>query len=105
MREILSKQPTIRMLVPLESGDRKGVVETTRDEKGLIVQKHISGSVHPVIQNGFTYLVPKGTYAEVPQQIAQMIEDKFSQESAAGAEWKADRIDPNTGKAVADRLN
>lgn len=105
MEQHLARQPRVRILLPLEQGGKKGEVITTYDEQnGTIKQSKVSGDSHPVTLNGFVFNVPKGTYAEVPEQVAKTIEDKFTQESAAGESWKIDRVDPETGRPVGDAL-
>lgn len=105
MRKTLEAQRTVRILVPLEGKERMGVVEWRYNDKTKRKEQvAISGSIQPVTLNGYMYLIPKGTYVEVPEQIAQVIQDKFNQTSQAGAELKIDRIDPETGRPVADQL-
>jgi hypothetical protein len=105
MRKKLEGQPKVRILVPLEGKETQGVVRTTYNEKTRRnEQKHISGAVQAVTLNGFMFLVPKGMYVEVPEQIAQVIQDKFNQTSEAGKDIAIDRIDPETGHKVSDQL-
>jgi len=105
MRIKLEGQPKVRILVPLEGKETQGVVRLVYNEKKKRQeQKHISGAVQPVTLNGFMYLVPKGMYVEVPEQVAQVIQDKFNQTNEAGKDILIDRIDPETGRSVADQL-
>lgn len=105
MRNVLAKQGKVKILVPLEGKETKGVVDwvynskTDRDE-----QVHRGGAIQPVTLNGYQYLVPKGVYVEVPEQIAQVIQDKYQQTSEAGSNLLIDRIDPETGKQVSEQL-
>ena len=105
MRLLLEKQPKVRILVPLEGKERQGVIELVHNPKTNRDEQHIiSGSIQPVTLNGYAYYVPKGTYVEVPQQIAEVIQDKFKQTSEAGENIRIDRIDPETNRPVADQL-
>ena len=105
MRVKLEAQPKVRILVPLEGKETQGVVKSYYNEKTKRQeQKHISGAVQAVTLNGYMYLVPKGIYVEVAEQIAQVIQDKFNQTSEAGSNILIDRIDPETGRPVADQL-
>lgn len=56
MREVLEAQPKVRMIVPLESGEKLGAQEM-------------------VSINGYQVWVPKGRYVNVPEQIADMLSD------------------------------
>ena len=106
MRDLLMKQPKIRMLVPLEGQEKIGVVnwvynsKTKRDE-----QVHVSGAVQPVTLNGFTWLVIKGDYDNVPEQVANVIGDKLHQTANAGKNLLLDRTDPATGQSVRNQLS
>ena len=108
MRAILMEQVKknpIRILIPLEGDEKAGVINwvynknTKRKE-----QVYISGAYTPVQINGFKWLVAHGKYEEVPKQIADMISDSQNMTSEAGKDYLVDRIDPETGKPVGDRL-
>lgn len=99
MRTFLKSQPTVRILVPLESGESQGVVE---ERNGQFVT--ISGSVWSKTFNGYRYAVPKGKYVDVPQAIAENIEKEFFQTTHAGDAFKIDRIKNDTGRPVSDQL-
>lgn len=75
MREKLMTQPTVRMYIPLNQGEK-------------------AGQTHPVTLNGFRINVPKGVYVDVPQQVADVLKDSFQQTEDAG---KAFRLDLNRG--------
>jgi hypothetical protein len=105
MRVKLEAQPKVRILVPLEGKEIQGVIKTTYNQATKRQeQRHVSGAVQPVTLNGYMFLVPKGMYVEVPEQIAQVIQDKFNQTSQAGSNILIDRIDPETGRSVAEQL-
>lgn len=98
-------QPKVRIMVPLSGQEKQGVIRWEHDATiGRDVPKHVSGAVQPVIENGAQYVIPKGVYLDVPQPVAKLIQDKFQQTSEAGRDIKADRMDPETGKPVSDRL-
>lgn len=104
MKAHLMKQPKVSILIPLEPGEKRGVVEWRTDKYGEEVQVHVSGAVESVQLNGFKYFIPKGVYYPVPQQIAEIISEAQSQTLDAGREIAIDRIDPKTGKPIADML-
>lgn len=98
-------EPKVSILVPLEGKEKQGVVREEYSQiEGRIIQTHVSGAIQPVTENGATFLVPKGVYVEVPRPVAKLIQDKYNQTAAAGSNILIDRIDPETGKKVADQL-
>jgi len=105
MRAILMKQRKIRILIPLQGKEKPGVINwvynkvTKRKE-----QVYVSGAYTPVQINGFKWLVPHGKYDEVPEQIADIISESQNITAEAGKEYLIDRIDPDTGKPVRDKL-
>lgn len=106
MRALLEKQPKVRILVPLEGQEKVGRVEWELSDKTKRQEQiHISGAVQPVTLNGYTYLVAKGVYVDVPQQIADVITAKLQQTTAAGQNLLLDREDPQTGRSVRDQLS
>jgi len=98
-------QPRVRILVPLGSKEKVGVInlvhnkETKREE-----QVYVSGAYLPVQLNGFKWLIAKGKYQSVPEDIADVISESLNQTTEAGKSHLIDRIDPETGKSVRDRL-
>lgn len=116
MRSLLLEQPKVRILVPTEGQEKNGVVShVTWDEQRKVsvlhlhevheMQVHMGGAVQPVTLNGYTVLIPKGDYIEVPEQIAQTIQEKMQQTTRAGANMLLDRTDPKTGRSVRDQLS
>lgn len=105
MRAILMKQPKVRILILCEGKEKPGVINwvynkiTKRKE-----QVYVRGAYTPVQINGFKWLVPHGKYEEVPEQIADMISDAQGMTAEAGRDYLIDRIDPETGKPVSDKL-
>jgi len=105
MRKLLMAQPQIRILVPCEGAEQPGVVKwVTNKVNGKKEQKYISGSVLPVQLNGFKWLVAKGVYQEVPQQIADTVSAAQNMTSEAGKPFLTDRVDPKTGKKISEML-
>lgn len=105
MREILMAQPKVRILVPCEGDEKPGVIKlvfnerTKRDE-----QVYVSGAYLPVQLNGFKWLVAKGVYQEVPQQVADTVSAAQNMTASAGKSHLIDRLDPATGKKVSEAL-
>lgn len=64
MKEMLSKQPKVRIYVPLEG-------------------KEVPGTQLPVTLNGYRVNVPKGMYVDVPQQVADIIMESLNQTELA----------------------
>jgi len=105
MRARLMKQRRVRILIPTQGSEKPGVVKwvfneiTKRKEQVLV-----SGAYTPVQLNGFKWIVPHGSYEEVPEQIADVISDAQNMTAKAGRESLIDRLDDKTGKPVRDRL-
>src|ERR1043166_3469344 len=75
MKALLDSQPKVRVLVPLESGEKLG-------------------EFLPVNINGYRLNVPKGVYQDVPQTVADIIADAYnSYEQNSAAAMRADRND------------
>lgn len=97
--------PKVSILVPLSGKEKQGVIRWVFDKGlGREVPVHVDGAIQPVTENGAQYLIPKGVYIEVPSPVAKIIQDKFRQTSEAGRNIRADRMDPETGHPVSDRL-
>jgi hypothetical protein len=104
MKDHLLAQPKVSILIPLEPGEKVGVVEWRTDKNGEEYQLHISGAIESVQINGFKFFIPKGRYYEVPKQIAEVVSQSQQQVLEAGQEFSIDRIDPNTGRPMRDIL-
>ena len=61
MKAYLDSQPKVSILIPLEKGEKRGAVQS-------------------FCINGYKFYVPKGTMTVVPEQIAQMIAERFDVE-------------------------
>jgi len=104
MRDLLNAQEKVNVLIPLEAGDKMGVVELRTDRTGNEYQVHVSGAIESVQLNGYKYLMPKGVYVQVPRQIAEVIAKAQQQTLTAGSEISLDRIDVKTGRPFSDML-
>lgn len=103
MAKHLEDQPKVRVLIPLEPNEKVGKVKETM-VKGIRRFEYISGAVWSKTFNGYKVIYPKGTYVDVPEQIADNIRKEFDQTEKAGEHLKLDRIDPKTGRPVRDQL-
>jgi hypothetical protein len=104
MKSLLLLQPKVSILVPLDAGERSGVVEWREDKFGEQYQVHISGAIESVQLNGYKYFIAKGVYTPVPQQIAEVIAQAQQQTLSAGSSISLNRIDPNTGRPLNEIL-
>lgn len=94
-----------KILIPLNGKEKKGIVRwVTNPKNGKEEQVYVSGAIESIILNGFQYMIPKGIYVEVPERISQEVEQIFQQTAEAGANLLIDRVDPETGQSVRDRL-
>lgn len=104
MAKHLEKQDTVRVLIPLEPNEKVGNVKQVR-VKGILQYQYVSGAVWSKTFNGYKVILPKGTYTEVPEQIADNIAKELDQTQRAGEHLKIDRVDPVTGRAVREQLS
>ena len=75
MKALLDAQTKVRVLVPLESGEKLG-------------------EFLPVNINGYRLNVPKGVYVDVPQTVADIIAESFNvYEQNSASAMRADRSD------------
>jgi hypothetical protein len=61
MQAQLEAQPKVMILIPLEKGEKKGAAQ-------------------PFCINGYRFKVPKGVMSPVPEQVAQMIAERYQVE-------------------------
>ena len=59
MKAYLETQPKVSILIPLERGEKKGATQ-------------------PFTINGYRFNVPKGMMTQVPEQVADMISERFN---------------------------
>ena len=104
MRNRLNGQPKIRILLPLSGDEKPGVVDWRTDKHGHQYQYVVSGSYETVQLNGCKWIIPKGVYYDVPEQIADVLNKSYEQTMKAGAEVSMDRIDNKTGRPMSDIL-
>lgn len=75
MKAVLDAQSKVRVLVPLESGEKLG-------------------EFLPVNINGYRLNVPKGVYVDVPQTVADIISEAYNvYENNSATPMRADRND------------
>lgn len=72
MKAILDAQPKVRIFIPFENGENPAQAVKL-----------------PQIVNikGYQFTVPRGQYVEVPQQVADMIQERLESEGKAGREF------------------
>jgi hypothetical protein len=58
MKEKLASQPKVRVFIPLAAGEKQGVTQS-------------------VVLNGYPMYIRKGSYVEVPQSVADVLEVKL----------------------------
>ena len=102
-KEYFDSQEKITVMIPLEPGEKPGVVKTKtiRGREETYVE---SGAVWSKTFNGYRVVIPKGTYTPVARGIAENLSKELNQTMTAGDQWKIDRIDPSTGRPVKDQL-
>lgn len=75
MKAILDAQPRVRIFIPFDAGENPSL-----------------GAKIPQIVNirGYQFTVPRGRYVEVPQQVADMIQERLESEQRAGVDHLID---------------
>lgn len=92
-----------RVLLPLTGKEKPGIVRVL--SKGNRKEfEPVSGAIWAKSFNGYTWMVPKGIYTDVPNQVADEIEREQVGTLSAGEQWDVNRIDPQTGRPVSERL-
>lgn len=104
MKHKLMAQPKITYLLPLESGEKVGIVEWRKDKNGEEYQYVVSGACETVQLNGFKWIIPKGVYTEIPRQVAEELSVSQHITMEAGKNSLLDREDPKTGRSVRDMM-
>jgi hypothetical protein len=98
-------QSTVRFMIPLEPGEKRGIVTWGRDKGGRKVQIAAPGTGVELVQvNGARWLVPKGVICNIPEGVASVLERRLNLTNIAGQEFLVDRMDPETGKPISDSL-
>lgn len=115
MKAKLLGQDFVNIIVPLETGEKLGVViwvwsktdefitdeawgALSHEEKMLTHQVHVEGAFISPTLNGYRYFIPKGRYYKVPMQIAKTVTDSQQQTLDAGKHIDIDRVDPRTNR-------
>lgn len=99
----LERGEKTRVLLPLGPKEKKGVVRVL--SKGNRKEfEPVSGAIWAKSFNGYTWMVPKGEYTDVPNQVAEEIEREQVGTLNAGEQWDVNRIDPQTGRPISERL-
>lgn len=80
-KEALAKQPKVRIMIPLREGEPLG-------------------SVQEFNINGYRIAVRKNVMVDVPQQIADMISERYNIEQTAGSNMRLDRAKPGLDEAL-----
>jgi len=70
-KEILDRQPKVRMMLPLADGEKEGAYETVQ-------------------VNGHLYTMMKGVAVDLPEAVANIIAEKYRITLTAGAERRLD---------------
>ena len=101
MRLRLEGQPKKTLFLPLEGKEIEGEVAYDKKKKQWQV---VSGTCESCIINGFVTYVPKGKYWEVPEQVFEVFKESQTSTQRAGQEMLMNRINPETGTPVSERL-
>lgn len=80
MKEALDKQKKVSIMIPFDVG--------VDPKQAKNIPFHIN-------LNGYVMDLPRGTYIDVPEQVAQVIKERLESEGKIGGEW---RIDANHQK-------
>ncbi len=103
MRAKLEAQTQVPIFIPKPDDKPAGVVKKVL-VRGKTEYVHVGGEVEVFTNNGYQVIVPKGVQTYVPLQIFNQWAEAVSATQKAGSEFSVDRIDPDTGRRVADRL-
>lgn len=104
MRQLLMAQPQVRFLIPPDANEKSGVVEWRTDKNGNKYQYVVSGAYETVQLNGCKWIIPKGVFTNVPQQVAEVLSESYRLTSEAGKNFAIDRQDPRTGRPMNEIL-
>ena len=106
MMNIWLTEPMKQMMVPAEPGRPAGKVEWRTDRNGKKYQFALTpeDTIKTIQVNGAKWMVPKGTYVDVPTRVADKIARELEMTNNAGKKWLLDREDEKTGMSVRDSL-
>jgi hypothetical protein len=71
MKEVLQSQPQVKFAIPLAMGEKKGAYETVQI-------------------NGYKLTIMKGVMVDLPQQVVELLSDKYQISLEAGSEHRID---------------
>jgi len=103
MEKKLAGQTRVRFFLPKSDTEEVGVVREVATGDS-IKQTYIGGAIETVQLNGFKYLIPKGAFFDVPQQVADVLSEAMAMTQKAGSDLLTSRIDPTTGRQVSAQL-
>lgn len=103
MRAKLEAQPQVPIFIPKADDKPAGIVKKVL-VRGKTEYVKVGGETEEFINNGYVVIVPKGVQTTVPAQIFNQWAESVSATQRAGSEFSIDRIDPETGRRVGDRL-
>ena len=105
MRAKLMAEPRVRIKIPLQPSEKPGVVKWVWNKiRKRKEQVYVSGAYTPCQINGFKWIIPHGEYTDVPQTIADLLDEADRETEAAGKAFLVDRPDEKLGGQVRDRL-
>lgn len=84
MKAHLDKQPKVAVMIPLEVG----VAPEVAEKVPFVVN-----------MNGYRFQIKRGTFVEVPRQVAEMVKERLESEGKIGRDKRIDR-DQNTLDAL-----
>lgn len=80
MKKVLDEQPKVKFAIPLAQGERKGAYETVQI-------------------NGYKLTIMKGEMVDLPQQVVELLAEKYKIGLEAGQEFRVD-ADQNRADAL-----
>lgn len=89
VKDALAKEAKVRILIPLNGSEKKGI------------------TIETVTINGFKIEVPKGVYVDVPQSVADLIERHYNttpENSEVGEAFRLDKNRVKDGSSTDDAL-
>lgn len=75
MKAALDKQPKVSIMIPFEVGENA--------ENAKNIPFHVN-------LNGYAMDIPRGTYVDVPMQVADLIKERLESEGKIGRQWRID---------------
>lgn len=75
IKALLDKQPKVMVFIPFESGENPTMAAKIK---------------LPVNINGYQFDIPRGVAVHVPQQVAEMVQERLESEGKAGRQFRVD---------------